>query len=65
MQKMLLAAGAVGVLGLVLSTVTAEPPPAEVNIKDALKYGKYWYGPKISKKDLAGRVVMVEDWGYN
>ena len=30
---------------------------------DELNLGAYWYGPKITKKDLAGKVVLVELWG--
>ena len=30
---------------------------------DDLNIGTYWYAPKITKKDLAGKVVLVEIWG--
>ena len=30
---------------------------------DTLKMGTYWYGAEITKKDLLGKVVLVEIWG--
>ena len=28
-----------------------------------LNLGTYWYGAKITHKDLIGKVVLVETWG--
>ena len=30
---------------------------------DNLNLGTYWFGPEITKADLAGKVVLVEMWG--
>jgi hypothetical protein len=38
--------------------------PADENARvDGLQLGTYWCGAKISRKDLAGKVVLVEIWG--
>ena len=37
-------------------------PPDDITIDD-LKLGTYWYGPQITKKDLLGKVVLVEIYG--
>lgn len=34
----------------------------EISI-DQLNTGTWWYGPQVSTKDLAGKVVLVELWG--
>ncbi len=41
---------------------TQQASPIEATI-DNLRLGEYWYGAKISKKDLLGKVVLVELWG--
>lgn len=38
---------------------TADPNAA---IED-LNLGTYWYGASIDKRDLIGKVVLVEIWG--
>ena len=46
-----------------LATFRADAaPPDDITIDD-LKLGTYWYGPKVSKKDLLGKVVLVEIYG--
>ncbi len=30
---------------------------------DDLNLGTWWYGPQVTTKDLAGKVVLVEMWG--
>ena len=30
---------------------------------DQLRLGEYWWGAKISKEDLRGKVVLFEIWG--
>ena len=30
---------------------------------DGLNLGTYWYGAPIDKRDLIGKVVLVEIWG--
>ena len=34
----------------------------EVRI-EGVDLGTYWYGAKIDKKDLLGKVVLIEQWG--
>ena len=36
--------------------------PGPIEIQD-LNIGTYWYGAKITNKDLLGKVVLVETWG--
>lgn len=38
---------------------------ATTKLQDAFKFGEHWYGPKYTMDDLKGRVVLLEDWGYN
>jgi hypothetical protein len=38
---------------------TADP---KADIED-LSLGEYWYGAQIDKRDLLGKVVLVEIWG--
>jgi hypothetical protein len=41
-----------------------EEKPTEVEISiDDLNVGTHWYGPEVTAKDLAGKVVLVELWG--
>lgn len=37
---------------------------AESTIDDSVRLGQHWFGPELSKEDLEGRVVLIEDWGY-
>ncbi len=30
---------------------------------EGLRLGNYWYGARITNKDLIGKVVLVETWG--
>ena len=30
---------------------------------DGLNVGTYWYGAPVDKRDLIGKVVLVEIWG--
>jgi len=46
----------------VLAPATTAAPPDDITIAD-LNLGEYWAGPKISKKDLLGKVVLVEIYG--
>lgn len=32
-------------------------------VLDDLRLGTYWFGAKITNKDLLGKVVLVETWG--
>ena len=36
--------------------------PGPILTKD-LNLGKHWFGQRIDKKDLAGKIVLVETWG--
>jgi len=55
-------------LSLVLTAVAlagagqgpVEPGPIRI---DDFNIGTYWYGAKITNKDLLGKVVLVETWG--
>ena len=38
---------------------------ATVKLESALTLGEHWYGPERTLEDLKGRVVLIEDWGYN
>ena len=53
-------------LGLALTAYAADGQgpvdPGPIQIKD-LTIGTYWYGQKITNKDLLGKVVLVETWG--
>lgn len=51
---------AVAVTGIAGSAVRAET----VKLQDAVRLGEHWFGPEVSMKDLEGRVVLIEDWGY-
>ena len=46
----------------VLAPAASAAPPDEITLAD-LNLGEYWAGPKISKKDLLGKVVLVEIYG--
>jgi hypothetical protein len=46
----------------VLAPAAAAAPPDEIRIAD-LNLGEHWAGPKITKKDLLGKVVLVEIYG--
>ena len=52
---------------LTLIPGTSSPPEAPAAQAEAsiegLRLGEYWYGKQITKKDLAGKVVLVEIWG--
>ncbi|MHC5037289.1 MAG: hypothetical protein ACYTHM_08250 [Planctomycetota bacterium] len=48
------------VLLLAGSALHAEEGPAHIS---ELNLGKHWYGAKIDKEDLVGKVVLVEIWG--
>ncbi|MGE0707136.1 MAG: hypothetical protein AB7N76_17025 [Planctomycetota bacterium] len=32
---------------------------------EGVNLGEHWYGPKRDKDELKGRVVMIEEWGFN
>ena len=49
-------------LGLAAPQAAAEEEAPQISIKD-LTLGDYWFGAKISKEDLAGKVVLFEMWG--
>ena len=36
--------------------------PGPIEIGD-FNMGTYWYGAKITNKDLLGKVVLIETWG--
>ena len=57
---MRIGAMALGML-LALGSVAA----AEVAPLDQVNLGEHWFGPKYSPDDLKGRVVMLEQWGFN
>jgi hypothetical protein len=40
----------------------ASAAPDDITIAD-LNLGQYWAGPKVSNKDLLGKVVLVEIYG--
>ncbi len=51
--------------GLLLALTTAgagAAPPDDIKL-DNLNLGTYWFGQKVMKKDLMGKVVLVEIYG--
>jgi hypothetical protein len=49
---------------LLAALLALAPVGAEETITiDDLNLGTHWYGPKVTTKDLAGKVVLVELWG--
>ena len=36
--------------------------PGPIVVED-LRLGEYWYAQNITKKDLIGKIVLVEIWG--
>ncbi|MHC4954360.1 MAG: hypothetical protein ACYTGZ_10755 [Planctomycetota bacterium] len=36
--------------------------PGPIEIQD-FNMGTYWFGAKITNKDLLGKVVLIETWG--
>ena len=59
MKKIALALLAAGFL---FAPAASAVPPDDVTLAD-LNLGEYWAGPKVSKKDLLGKVVLVEIYG--
>ncbi|MBN1442716.1 MAG: hypothetical protein JXA90_08405 [Planctomycetes bacterium] len=58
--------GGVAVLMLLLSRgAIASPADPSVKLKDAFQFGSHVFGPELKLEDLEGRVVLIEDWGYN
>ena len=51
-----------GALCLLVPGAGAEESTPRISIED-LSLGDYWFGAKISKEDLAGKVVLFEMWG--
>ena len=56
-------------LALLLPTLTAAAgdgqgpvKPGPIEIGD-FNMGTYWFGAKITNKDLLGKVVLIETWG--
>lgn len=67
MHRWLLAASACALVALgsgLLAGAEEGQGPADPNahVKD-LNLGTYWYGAKLAKADLRGKVVLVEIWG--
>ncbi len=50
---------------LLFTAAPAWAAGATTTLQDAFKFGEHWYGPEYSMADLKGRVVLIEDWGYN
>jgi hypothetical protein len=57
-RPVLLGAGA-------LIALVAAPAFAGSNLKDSLRFGTHVLGPDLKVEDLAGRVVLIEDWGIH
>ena len=47
---------------VVLSDGQGPVAPGPIVIGD-LRLGEYWYGAQLDKRDLIGKVVLVETWG--
>ena len=48
---------------LVLADSGQGPVDAGPIVTDGLNLGTYWYGVRLTKKELIGKVVLVEIWG--
>ena len=57
-----LAALGIATLGLARAEEGQGPADPNAHVKD-LNLGTYWYGAKLAKDDLRGKVVLVEIWG--
>jgi hypothetical protein len=51
------------VAALLLFAVASGARAEEPLTLDGLNLGEYWYGARVSKKDLLGKVVLVELYG--
>ena len=45
--------------------LSAAPVADAPNLSKGFKFGEHWFGPDLTEEDLKGRVVLIEDWGYN
>ena len=48
---------------LMLAAGGGAAPQEDAPRIEKLNLGTYWYGTEITKKDLLGKVVLVEIWG--
>ncbi len=51
------------VLAAAVALIPGEVVASEKGRVEELNLGTYWYGPKVTKDDLVGKVVLVELWG--
>ena len=52
------------IIAVILSSAAYAQDAKDLNATlDQLNLGEYWYGTKIDKADLVGKVVLVEIWG--
>ena len=54
---------ALALSSLVLAAEGQGPVDSGPIVIEGLNLGTYWYGAKITNKDLLGKVVLVETWG--
>ncbi|MEE9391754.1 MAG: hypothetical protein V3W41_04530 [Planctomycetota bacterium] len=50
-------------LGSTLPSTWAQNDPAIGESINDISLGEYWYGKQIDKRDLVGKVVLMEIWG--
>lgn len=54
---------AVGFAALGVQAEDAPPSDTSKSTVSQLNLGEYWWGAKINKEDLRGKVVLWETWG--
>ncbi len=54
---------ALTVCGAAAQTDGPGPDPEGPVFVEGINLGTYWYGKPIDKKDLIGKVVLLEIWG--
>lgn len=52
-------------LGAALAVALTSAAYTSTKLSDVVDLGKHWYGDELTMKDLEGRVVLFEFWGYN
>ena len=57
-------------LGMAIALVANRAPaadgqgPVDDDVRiEGVNLGTYWFGAKVNKEDLRGKVVLIEQWG--
>lgn len=51
--------------GLVTLALSGAASAGGIGDLSTVDLGEHWAGPKRNIADLKGRVVMIEEWGFN